>query len=52
MAMLVLAVPGRPGQPVPEDWDVDYVDLTWTSPKDDGGSPITGYIVERKTKFR
>lgn len=42
---------GRPGVPEFEDWDVDRVDLKWTPPKDDGGAPITGYIIEKKEKF-
>lgn len=32
------------------DWDKNFVDLKWIPPVDDGGSPITGYIVEVKDK--
>lgn len=39
-----------PGQPKIEDWDEKKVDLKWTPPKNDGGAPITGYIVEMKDK--
>lgn len=43
--------PERPGAPVATDWDKDHVDLEWTPPKRDGGSPITGYIIEKRPKF-
>ena len=43
--------PEKPGVPVPTDWDKDHVDLEWTPPKRDGGSPITGYIIEKRPKF-
>lgn len=43
--------PGKPGNLKATDWDKDHVDLKWTPPVDDGGSPITGYIVEKKDKF-
>lgn len=43
--------PDKPGQPVATDWDKDHVDLEWQPPKKDGGSPITGYIIEKKTRF-
>lgn len=42
--------PGPPGQPEVTDWDKDHVDLKWTPPLKDGGSPITGYIVEKREK--
>ena len=32
------------------DWDKDHVDLEWPAPKSDGGSPITGYIIQKKEK--
>lgn len=44
-------IPGKPGVPELEDWDVDRVDLKWQRPKSDGGAPITGYIIEKKEKF-
>ncbi|XP_076356740.1 twitchin-like [Tachypleus tridentatus] len=42
--------PGKPGRPEPVDWDKDHIDLKWTAPASDGGSPITGYIIEKKKK--
>ena len=32
------------------DWDKDRVDLAWTAPTNDGGAPITSYIIEKKAK--
>ncbi|XP_037071181.1 LOW QUALITY PROTEIN: twitchin-like [Pollicipes pollicipes] len=43
--------PDKPGQPQPTDWDKDHVDLEWTAPKEDGGSPVAKYIIEKKPKF-
>lgn len=42
--------PGPPGRPEATDWDRDHIDLRWTPPLKDGGSPITGYIVEKREK--
>lgn len=42
---------GKPGTPVLDDWDADRVDLKWDAPKNDGGAPITGYVIEKKDKF-
>lgn len=41
-------VPEAPGKPQIKDWDRHHVDLKWTAPKSDGGSPITSYIIEKK----
>lgn len=43
--------PGKPGTPSIEDWDTDRVTLKWTAPKNNGGAPITSYIIEKKEKF-
>ncbi|XP_013785867.1 twitchin-like, partial [Limulus polyphemus] len=43
--------PSQPGKPEVTDWDKDHVDIKWTPPENDGGSPITGYVVEKKDKF-
>lgn len=42
--------PGAPGKPEVTDWDKDHVDLRWTPPTKDGGSPITGYVIEKREK--
>jgi len=44
-------IPGKPGAPKIADWCVDKVDLTWAEPKHDGGTPITGYVIEKKEKL-
>ena len=43
--------PGKPGKPVPKDWDKHHVDLSWKPPESDGGAPITSYIIEKKDKY-
>lgn len=41
-------VPSRPGAPAVIKVGKNYVDLKWTPPETDGGSKITGYIIERR----
>ncbi|XP_072046922.1 twitchin-like [Amphiura filiformis] len=41
-------VPEAPGKPDITEVDAEYMVITWTKPKSDGGSPITHYVVERK----
>jgi len=40
--------PSKPGQAEVVDYDKDRAVIKWTHPTNDGGSPITNYIVEKK----
>ena len=42
--------PGAPDKPEVTDYSPTKITITWTPPESDGGSPITGYFVERKEK--
>ncbi|KHJ76687.1 fibronectin type III domain protein, partial [Oesophagostomum dentatum] len=42
--------PGAPSTPEITGYDSNLVSLAWNPPKDDGGSPILGYVVERFEK--
>lgn len=46
--MLVVDAPDAPGSLHVDDVDKDQVTLSWSSPLRDGGSKITGFIVEKK----
>ena len=40
--------PHPPSQPEVVDRDRTFIELKWEPPTNDGGSPITGYDIERK----
>ena len=42
-------VPGPPGAPTVSDVFKDSVRLSWAAPAADGGAPVTGYYVERRS---
>ena len=43
--------PGAPGEPSIVDFDNKSVTLRWAKPKEDGGRPISHYIIQKKDKF-
>ena len=52
MSLLYLTgPPGQPGEPNIVDFDNKSVTLRWAKPKDDGGRPISHYIIQKKDKF-
>lgn len=42
--------PDAPEKPIVKDWGENFVDLAWKPPLNDGGSPITDYIIQKKEK--
>lgn len=40
--------PGPPGRPTCSDITENAVTVSWAEPETDGGSPVSGYIVERR----
>ena len=49
VSLVVSDVPERPHDVIATDVDSDSVTLKWQEPEDDGGKPITSYIVERSS---
>lgn len=48
LAKLPFDPPGAPGVPHAVDTSPDSITISWTKPRNDGGSPITGYLVEKR----
>lgn len=45
---LLVDKPSRPSGPiVPEEIRADHIKIKWKKPEDAGGSPLTGYIIEK-----
>jgi len=44
-------VPTAPGLPEVIDWSENMVKLKWDPPMRDGGSPITGYVIEMADRY-
>jgi hypothetical protein len=42
--------PSSPSQPGVVDSGYDFIKINWKKPDNDGGNPITGYMVEMKSK--
>ena len=51
LLFVISGQPAAPSEPEISNVNADKVTLTWAPPRDDGGSPITGYFVEKKDKF-
>ena len=41
----VLDVPDRPKNLKPDEVRAEHIKMSWQRPDDDGGSPITGYVL-------
>lgn len=48
LTCVVTDVPSAPGMPKGIDTTEESITITWTKPRNDGGSPITGYMVEKR----
>ena len=45
-------VPSSPRNVHPVEVDSTYIELAWESPESDGGSAVTGYVVEKRDMKR
>lgn len=48
MVYIFIDVPGAPGMPKSVDTTEDSITITWMKPRNDGGSSISGYMVEKR----
>jgi titin len=48
--IIIAATPGAPGVPEFPDIKDGQIQVTWTPPEDDGGSPITHYVLEYRAE--
>lgn len=46
---MIVDVPDAPDAPIISDIMATSCTVSWTAPANDGGSPITGYFVERQS---
>ena len=46
--LFTLECPSQCGRPTILDWTPTFVDLSWTGPANDGGAPVTSFILEMK----
>lgn len=46
----MLDPPGAPSRPEVTDSNTNFIRLQWSKPENNGGNPVTGYIIESKEK--
>ena len=49
LIFLPTAVPDAPTKPRVTKVDARSISIEWSQPPSDGGSPVTGYVIEKKT---
>lgn len=50
-SVLISDVPMAPDAPQVDDITTTTCTVSWSPPSDDGGSPVTGYYIERKSNI-
>ena len=50
MTVLSTDKPGAPGAPKCEETTEDSITVSWSPPKNNGGAPISGYVLEKREK--